>query len=92
MLKCQQFEYQQSIFWCKNKKKCIPLYTSFSYINVGFEKDYISQTCYPDELTAICQSALILFGNEKLYLIRKIALVQDVAVLITLCNRGLLYM
>ena len=42
-------EYSQCMFWIKNKKiRYTPANPSF-YIKVGFEGDYISWTCFPDE-------------------------------------------
>ena len=37
-------EYPQSMFWIKNKKKCIPLGTPFSLIKVGLKGVHIIRT------------------------------------------------
>ena len=37
-------EYPQSMFWIKNKKG------QLFYIKVGFKGEYISRTCFPDEI------------------------------------------
>ena len=44
-------EYQQYMFWSKNKKKVYPCKPQFYYIKVGCKGVYITRTCYPDVYT-----------------------------------------
>ena len=50
-------EYQQSMFWNKNKKirytfadpRLLPNYPPNYYIKLGYKGVYISRTCFPDD-------------------------------------------
>ena len=44
-------EYQQSMFWSKNKKKIYLCKPQFYYIKVGCKGVYITRTCYHDGFT-----------------------------------------
>ena len=45
-----RYNYPQSMFWIKNKKKYVyPCKPRFFNIKVGFKGVYFSGTCFPDE-------------------------------------------
>ena len=68
-------EYPQSMFWIKNKKKCLPHLPQFYYIKVRYKGVYISQTCFlyeeawpVESLDLIGKTGMTVLSKQRCYL------------------------